>query len=72
MKLEPVTFDRHLRELRKLYDSAETHIRSQQSLGISSDTYGSLLSPVLLAKLPPDMRLIISREIGDSNLNTCR
>ena len=69
MKLEAVISDRHLRDLRRLYDSTETHIRSLHSLGISSDTYGSLLSPVLLTKLPPDMRLIISREVGDSNLD---
>ena len=69
MKLEPVISDRHLRDLRKLFDNAETHIRSLQSLGISPDTYGSLLSPVLLSKLPPDMRLIISREVGSSSLN---
>ena len=69
MRLEPVISDRHLRDLRKLYDNAETHIRSLQSLGISPDTYGSLLSPVLLTKLPPDMRLIISREVSGSSLN---
>ena len=69
MKLETVISDRHLRDLRRLYDSVETHIRSLHSLGISSDTYGSLLSPVLLTKLPLDMHLIISREVGDSNLD---
>ena len=69
MRLEPVISDRHLRDLRKLYDNAETHIHSLQSLGISPDTYGSLLSPVLLAKLPPDMRLTISREVSGSSLN---
>ncbi len=32
-------------------------------------SYGALLSPVLLAKLPPDLRLIVSRKVSDSNLD---
>ena len=63
-----MTSDRHLRDLRTLFDETETHLRSLRSLGITSDSYGSLLSPVLLAKLPPDLRLIVSREVGDSDL----
>ena len=69
MNLEPVSSDRHLRDLRKLYDSTESHIRSLKSLGIEANTYGALLSPVLLAKLPPDLRLIVSRKVSDSDLN---
>ena len=69
MNLEPVTSDRHLRDLRKLYDGTESHVRSLKSLGIEAGTYGALLSPVLLAKLPPDLRLIVSRKASDSNLD---
>ena len=69
MNLEPVSSDLHLRDLRKLYDSTESHIRFMKSLGIESDTYGALLSSVLLAKLPPDLRLIVSRKVSDSNLD---
>ena len=29
----------------------------------------SLLSPVLLAKLPPDLRLIVRRKVSDTNLD---
>ena len=53
----------------QIHDNAEAHIRSLQSLGISSDTYGFLLAPVLLAKLPSDMRLIITREVADPSLS---
>ena len=69
MNLEPVHSDHHLRDLRKLYDGTESHIRSLKSLGIEADTYGTLLSPVLLTKLPPDLRLIVSRKVSDSNLD---
>jgi len=68
MTMESVPSDRHLRDLRKLYDKAESHVRSLQSLGITADSYGALLSPVLLGKLPPDLRLIVSREMSGSSL----
>ena len=57
------------RDLRRLYDSTESHVRSLKSLGIKAASYGALLSPVLLAKLPPDLKLIVSRKVSDSNLN---
>lgn len=44
-------------------------MRSLKSLGIESASYGALLSPVILAKLPPDLRLIVSRKVSDSNLD---
>ena len=69
MSMEPITSDRNLKELRRLYDHTESHVRSLRSLGIEATSYGALLSPVLLAKLPPDLRLIVSRMVSDSNLD---
>ena len=34
-------------QLRALYDSINVHIRGLESLGVSSDRYGSLLIPVV-------------------------
>ena len=68
MSLEPVHSIRHLRDLHKLFDSAETNIRSLHALSIEPDAYGSLLSPILLAKLPPDLRLIVNREVANLGL----
>ena len=34
---------------------------------MSSDSYGSLLSPVHLSKLPQELKLIISRELGSGD-----
>ncbi len=39
-------------------------MRSLKSLGVTSDSYGSLLSSVLLNKLPNDIRLLISRKVS--------
>ena len=53
MNMDAVSSDRHLRDLRRLYDKTESHVCSLKSLGIEATSYGALLSPVLLAKLPP-------------------
>ena len=51
--------------LRQLHDLIESHVRSLKSLGVSSSSYGSLLSSVVVSKLPQDLRLIITREVRD-------
>ena len=38
-----------------------------KSLGIPSNSYGSLLSSIIMNKLPQELRLIISREIKDQD-----
>ena len=68
LNLHAVQADHHLRDLRRLYDTTESHVRSLKSLGIESTTYGALFSSVLLTKLPPDLRLIVSRKVPSSNL----
>ena len=69
MNMETITSDRNLKDLRRLYDHTESHVRSLRSLGIEAESYGALLSPVLLAKLPPDLRLIVSRKVSESSLD---
>ena len=65
LKLEPVTSPTNLRALRTLYDRVESHVRGLKSLGVSAGSYGSLLSSVLMEKLPSELRLIISRAITE-------
>ena len=60
LNVEPVTSQYNLSGLRHMYDLMESHIRSLKSLGVASESYGSLLSPVLLNKLPSELRLIVS------------
>ena len=69
LNLHAVQSDHHLRDLRRLYDTTESQVRGIKSLGVESTTYRALLSSILTAKLPPDLRLIISRKISSSNLN---
>ena len=53
--------------LRKFYDDVTSHVRSLVNLGVESKTYGSLLCPVILEKLPNELRLIISRNNSADN-----
>ena len=43
-------------ELRRFYDTVENHIRGLSSLGKSQESYGSLLIPIILGKLPIELR----------------
>ena len=52
-----------LRGLRQLYDLVEVHVRGLKALGVPSEFYGSLLSSVLMNKVPQEVSLIISREV---------
>ena len=60
MSIEAVTSNNNLPALRRLYNTLEVHIRGLQSLGVSQSSYGALLSPVILTKLPQEIRIIIS------------
>ena len=69
LNLEAVTSHSYFKSLRYLRDQIESHIRSLKSLGIPSESYGSLLSSVLMSKLPQELWLIVSRTITDGEWN---
>ncbi|XP_006815922.1 uncharacterized protein LOC100369222 [Saccoglossus kowalevskii] len=54
-----------LNSLRNFYDSLESYIRDLQSLGKREDSYGDLLVPIMLEKLPGYVRKQIAREHGN-------
>ena len=51
----------HLRDLRMMRQS---HVRSMKALGVDASSYGTMLSSVLLNKLSPELRLIVSRKVS--------
>lgn len=61
--VEPVTSQCNLRGLQHLYDLVKSQIRVLRSLGVASESYGSLLSSVLISKLPQELRVVVSREV---------
>lgn len=69
LSVSAVTSDNHLRDLRRLYDQAEANVRSLRALGVEPESYGTMLSSVLLSKLPPELRLIVIREISADDLD---
>ena len=65
LNLEGVTSQHNLKGLRQLYDIVESNVRGLRSLGVPSSSYGGLLSSILISKLPPELRLIVSRELSE-------
>lgn len=70
LAVNAVTSDQHLRDLGRLYDQSEANIRSLKALGVEPESYGAMLSSVLLSKLPPELRLIVSRKVAADVLET--
>ncbi|XP_070537449.1 uncharacterized protein [Ptychodera flava] len=52
-------------DLRQFYDTLESYIRGLESLGKVQDSYGDLLVPVIIDKIPGRIRTLITREHGD-------
>ena len=69
LKLERFKSSNNVREFGLLYDKLESHLRSLLVLGIDSKHYGPLLIPLVLEKLPADIRLEISRSLGKESWN---
>jgi hypothetical protein len=65
LALPAVTSHSDLKGLRHLYDSVESHIRGLRSLGVLPDSYGSLLTSILMNKLPGELRLVIARKLTE-------
>ena len=55
LSLETVTNVNEVKKLRQLYDEIETQVRSLQCLGLDPKQYGSMLTPVLLTKIPDEL-----------------
>ena len=69
MSLEVVHSEFHVGELRRLYDRTETNIRSLEALGLTVDTYGALLTPIFVKKLPSELRLSFTRKLSSADWN---
>ena len=65
--LAPVSSGSNVKELRNLYDQIEANVRSLQTLGVDSGSYGSLLVSVLLTRIPEEIRLIVTREYTEGS-----
>ena len=67
LQFEAISSSQNTRVLCKLFDDISCHVCSLKSLGIEPETYGGLLCPVLLSKIPQDLWLIVSRKVSESD-----
>ena len=67
LNLESVCSHHHLKSLRHLMDVVEANVRGLQALGVPTESYGGLLSSILMSKLPSELRLIVTRELSDKD-----
>ena len=68
IKIKAVANKDDTKGLRELYDKVEMHLRSLRTLKVDPDNYGALLVPVMKAKLPGEINLLLSRKF-DSNVD---
>ena len=61
MKLPDCTLDKPSL-LRNIYDKVTVHTRGLHSLGVDLDHYGTLLIPIIMPKLPSEVRLTMARQ----------
>ncbi|CAC5365412.1 unnamed protein product [Mytilus coruscus] len=64
LDITPASTD--LASLHVFYDRLEASVRVLEALGQSQDTYGTLLVPIILSKLPGEVRQHLAREHGSS------
>ena len=61
LKLPSCSTSKRSNSLRFVYDKISVHICGLSSLGVASDQDGGLLIPVIMSKLPNEVRLRIAR-----------
>ena len=64
LKLPPLVND--LQQLRSLYDEVELNMGSLITLGNAVESFRTLVSAVVIDKLPPDIKHFISSRINDT------
>ena len=65
VSVEAVTSGFNLKALRRLYDTVEVQVRGPKSMGVEEKTYGALLSSLTLGRIPHNICLVVSCEVGD-------
>ena len=61
----PACTNERISSLRYLLDKLTIHVRGSESIGVSAEHYGSLLIPIIMSKLPNEIRLQAARKTTD-------
>eukprot|EP00795_Rhopilema_esculentum_P016270 gene16270-biopygen5527 len=52
-------------QIRAIYDNINVQVRGLETLGISSERYGSLLVPVIMSRMPAEITLQVARKTSE-------
>ena len=64
LKLPSVNSVHETKKFRELFDKIEINIRGLNALGVESQSFGNLLVPIVMEKIPSELRLVVSRKFG--------
>lgn len=67
LNIPSIISERDIKSLRKVYDDVESNVRSLKTLGVDFKQYGSLLIPMIVGKIPEEIRLVITKDMGKDN-----
>ena len=67
VNIDAVTSQYNLKGLHHFYDSVESQVRGLKALGVTTESYGSLLSSIIMSKLPQEFLLIVSQAARDDH-----
>ncbi len=65
MSVNTVTTDKDVKGLRILVDTIDTNVRSLKNLSYNLKEYGPFLNPMIMTKLPDEVRSAISKKVKD-------
>jgi hypothetical protein len=66
LKLPTLSANCRVKELRAVLDQLTIHVRGLETLGVNAQQYGSLLTSIIMSKLPSDVRLTVARKTNST------
>ena len=64
LKLQDCPSDK-VTQLRFIYDKINVHVRGLESLGMSQESYGGLLIPIIMQRMPSEITIQVARKVTE-------
>ena len=64
LKLQDCPNDK-VTQLRYIYDKINVHVRGLESLGMSQESYGGLLIPIIMQRMPSEITIQVARKVTE-------
>ena len=52
-------------QLRYIYDNINVHVRRLEALGMPQESYGSLLIPIIMQRMPSEITIQVARKVTE-------